>query len=157
VTGLAVSSSTRLSLVVAWNALATDVLSTGNTPITAYYIERSCSNCTTGWFHLSSNSLATSLTITLAADETLGMTYSKTYTVRVTPINICGLGKFSTTLSVTTKVPPSAPSIAYPPVKNVLSATLISLSWPAIPSTNEDLTGGYPITSYQLLQAISPA
>lgn len=31
------------------------------------------------------------------------------------------------------------------------------MTWPAVPATNEDLTGGYPITSYQLLRAVSPA
>jgi hypothetical protein len=75
------------------------------------------------------------------------MTYGTTYTVRVTPMNICGLGSNQATLVLTTKLAPSAPTIAYAPIKDTLTATLIKVSWPSI-GTNEDLTGGYAITSY---------
>ncbi len=156
VTGLAVASSTRLNIVLSWSAFSTAIADTGNSPLTAYYVERSCSACPTGWKHLSSTSLLTSQTLTLSANEGTDANYSSTYTLRVTPVNICGLGVTSSTLVFTTKAAPSPPTIAYPPVKDIQTATQIKVSWPAVP-INEDLTGGYPITSYQLLRAVSPA
>jgi hypothetical protein len=60
VTGLAVTTSTRLSIVLSWNAFSTAIADTGNSPLTAYYVERSCATCANGWLHLSSTSLSNS-------------------------------------------------------------------------------------------------
>lgn len=75
------------------------------------------------------------------------MTYNTNYQIRVTPINICGLGTNPATISLLTKAQPSAPLVAPVPVKDVLSSTLIKVSWSPI-GTTEDETGGYPVTSY---------
>jgi hypothetical protein len=103
VTGLTVSSSTRLSIVLSWNVFSTAIADTGNSPLTAYYVERSCPTCTGGWMHLSSTSLTNSQTITLSTNEAAGVTYNTTYTLRVTPINQCGIGLNKSTLVFTTK------------------------------------------------------
>jgi hypothetical protein len=75
------------------------------------------------------------------------MAYNKNYIVRVTPINICGLGTNPATLNLSTKPAPSAPLVAPNPVKDTLSSTLIKVTWPSIGTTEEE-TGGYAVTSY---------
>ena len=93
--------------------------------------------------------------ITLSSVESNGMTYNKEYSIRVTPINQVGLGSTPATVTLTTKEPPSAPLATSTPIKDTLSATLIKITWPAL-ATDEDSTGGYPITSYQVLRGVSP-
>jgi hypothetical protein len=75
------------------------------------------------------------------------MAYGVAYTLKVTPINAVGLGSTPATLAINTKSAPSAPTIAPIPVKDTVSATLMKITWSGIP-TDEDSTGGYPITSY---------
>jgi hypothetical protein len=75
------------------------------------------------------------------------MNYNTQYQVKLYPVNAAGFGYYPVTLSVKTKVPPSTPLTANPPVNVKLKATLISFSWNAIGSS-EDETGGYPITEY---------
>jgi hypothetical protein len=150
VTGLALTSLTKLQAVVSWSAFSTAIADTGNSPITSYLVERNCTGCSyapSGWFTLSANSLATSLTIPVSATEQNGMTYNRVYKVRVTPLNICGAGYNPVSIDLTTKVAPSAPLVAFPPVKTALSATLITVTWPAL-GISEDDTGGYAITGY---------
>ena len=57
VSGLSVATSTRLSITLSWNAFSSAIADTGNSPLTAYYVERSCVTCAGGWLHLSSTSL----------------------------------------------------------------------------------------------------
>ena len=147
VSGLAVSSSTKFNVVVAWNMFSTNVVDFGNTPITGYLVERSCSTCGSGWYTLASSNAGTNLQVAVSSIETNGMTYAKTYQVKVTPINLVGLGSTPATVTLTTKGAPSAPLVTSTPVKDASTSTLLKISWPAI-ATDEDSTGGYPITSY---------
>jgi len=110
-------------------------------------VERSCDTCASGWYTLSASTTSTSLQITVSSVESNGVTYNKNYQIRVTPINLVGLGTTPATVSLTTKLAPSAPIVTSTPIKDNLSATLLKISWTAIPS-DEDSTGGYPITSY---------
>lgn len=87
VSGLTVSSSTKFNVVISWNSFSTNVVDFGNTPITGYLVERSCSTCGSGWYTLASSNAGTSLQIEVSSIESNGMTYAKTYQVRVRPIN----------------------------------------------------------------------
>jgi hypothetical protein len=147
VSGLAITSSTKFSVTVAWNTFSTNIADYGNSPITGYLVERSCDTCASGWYTLSASTTSTSLQITVSSVESNGVTYNKNYQIRVTPINLVGLGTTPATVSLTTKLAPSAPIVTSTPIKDNLSATLLKISWTAIPS-DEDSTGGYPITSY---------
>ena len=125
-------------------------MSTGNTPITSYYIERNCTGCAyaaTGWFALSQGSASTSLTVNLNANEQQGMTYDTDYVVNVYAVNQCGIGYYPSSLGLKTKTAPSAPLAANTPVKTLVTAAKIIVSWQAL-GTSEDLTGGYSITGY---------
>lgn len=155
VSGLAVTSSTKFNVVVSWNTFSTNVVDFGNSPITGYLVERSCPTCESGWYTLASSHAERSLQIAVSSIESNGMTYGATYQVRVTPINLVGLGSTPSSVTLTTKGAPSAPAVTSTPVKDALSSTLLKISWPAVAS-DEDSTGGYPITSYQVLRALSP-
>lgn len=54
------------------------------------------------------------------------------------------------TFAITTKIAPSAPLVSPTPVIDTLTGSMIRVRWTAITSTDEDITGGYPITAYQL-------
>lgn len=64
-------------------------------------------------------------TILLSANEADSITYNKNYNVRVYAANQCGIGYYYATLSFKTKVAPSSPLVAYPPVNDILIAANI--------------------------------
>ena len=74
----------------------------------------------------------------------------------VYPVNQCGQGYNPTTLTFETQSAPSAPLFANAPINTYLTAATISFAWSTI-SSSDSQTGGYPVTSYQILWTVSPS
>lgn len=147
-------------MTLTWDDFPTDIASTGNSPITSFLVLRNCTGCSyapNGTYVLSQGSLATTFQVALSASDTTKLNYLTTYRITVYPVNACGVGTNAVgSLIFTTLGPPSVPSFANPPIVTALTAGFINFTWEPIDYSSDIETGGYPITSYQLLWTPTP-